>query len=26
MVPSLSHDRQYAAPVLHKSAVAEAAE
>ena len=26
MVPSLQHDRKYAAPVLHKAAVAKAAE
>jgi hypothetical protein len=26
MVPSLTHDRKYAAPVLHKAAVAKAAE
>jgi predicted amidohydrolase len=26
MVPSLTHDRKYAAPVLHKPAVAKAAE
>ena len=26
MVPSLEHDRKYAAPVLHKAAVAKAAE
>ena len=26
MVPSLSHDRKYAAPALHKPAVAKAAE
>jgi hypothetical protein len=26
MVPSLTHDRKYAAPVLHKPSVAKAAE
>jgi hypothetical protein len=26
MVPSLTHDRTYAAPALHKAAVAKAAE
>ena len=26
MVPSLTHDRKYAAPALHKAAVAKAAE
>ena len=26
MVPSLQHDRKYAAPALHKAAVAKAAE
>jgi hypothetical protein len=25
-VPSLTHDRKYAAPVLHKAAIAKAAE
>ena len=26
MVPSLTHDRKYATPVLHKAAIAKAAE
>jgi predicted amidohydrolase len=26
MVPSLTHDRKYAAPMLHKAAIAKAAE